>query len=140
MDNTTMQLWEVKGFQSSSVKTLFVGTTANGQDCIGCAWDAHTTYIYAYEGIIDTFMYYMEKFNSIGKAMAFTQLDGCFNHKVGFFKPCPATLPVQRQWYRLRQDDMMRNMSNIVVHQDLCHESPEFAIKCLVNDEVLQVN
>jgi len=67
MENTTMQLWEVKGFQSSSVKTLFIGKTVNGQDCIGCAWDAFTTYVYAYDGIIDTFMYYMEKFNSVGK-------------------------------------------------------------------------
>lgn len=48
MENTTMQLWEVKGFESSAVKALFIGKTANGQDCIGCAWDAYTTYIYAY--------------------------------------------------------------------------------------------
>ena len=74
MENTTMQLWEVKGFESTSVKALFIGKTANGQDCIGCAWDANTVYVYAYEGIVDTFLYYMESYQSVGKAMAFTKL------------------------------------------------------------------
>jgi len=136
MENTTMELWEVKGFQSSAVKSLFVGKTANGQDCIGCAWDAYSVYVYAYEGIVDTFMYYMERYNSVGKAMAFTKLKDGMEEGV-FFKPCPATTPVQNQWYRLRRYDMMRNMSNIVVHQNLCFEAPQFAVKCLVNDEVL---
>ena len=138
MNNTTMQLWEVKGFQSSSVKTLFVGKTANGQDCIGCAWDAYTTYIYAYEGIIDTFMYYMERYNSVGKAMAFTKLkDGMED---GFYV-MPYTTgmkqQVHNQLYRMSRYDMMRHWANIEVHQDLAHETPEFAIKRMVNDEVL---
>ena len=134
MENTTMQLWEVKGFQSSSVKTLFVGKTANGQDCIGCAWDAYTTYIYAYDGIIDTFMYYMERYNSVGKAMAFTKLkDGMED---GFYvKPYTTFMKqqVHNQLYRFSRYDMMRNMSNIVVHQNVCFDTPENAIKNLIS-------
>ena len=134
MNNTTMQLWEVKGFQSSSVKTLFVGKTANGQDCIGCAWDAYTTYIYAYDGIIDTFLYYMERYNSVGKAMAFTKLkDGMED---GFYlQPYTTGMKqqVHNQLYRFRRYDMMRHMSNIVVHQNVCFDTPENAIKNLIS-------
>jgi hypothetical protein len=139
MENTTMQLWEVKGFHSSSVKTLFVGKTANGQDCIGCAWDAYTTYIFAYEGIIDTFMYYMERYNSVGKAMAFTKLkDGMED---GFYiQPYTSGMKqqVHNQLYRMSRYEMKSAMTaNIVVHQDLWNETPVNAIKALVNDEVL---
>ena len=99
-----MQLWEIQGFESSSVRAIFVGQTANGQDCIGCAWDENTTYIYAYEGIIDTFMYYMERFNSVGKAMAFTKLkDGMED---GFYvKPYTTFMKekVHNQLYRFRR-------------------------------------
>lgn len=134
MENTTMQLWEVKGFQSSSVKALFVGKTANGQDCIGCAWDAYTTYIYAYDGIIDTFLYYMERYNSVGKAMAFTKLkDGMED---GFYvKPYTTFMKqqVHNQLYRFSRYDMMRHMSNIVVHQNVCFDTPENAIKNLIS-------
>lgn len=139
MENTTMQLWEVKGFQSSSVKTLFVGKTANGQDCIGCAWDEYTTYIYAYDGIIDTFMYYMERYNSVGKAMAFTKLkdgmeDGFYVQPyVSFMKQ-----QVHNQLYRFNRYDMMRHMSNIVVHQNVRFDTPENAIKNLISSGDLE--
>ena len=138
MENTTMQLWEVKGFQSSSVKTLFVGKTVNGQDCIGCAWDAYTTYVYAYDGIIDTFLYYLETFKSVGKAMSATKLrDGMEDQT--YYTPYWSTMPskVHNQLYRFSRYDMIRHMSNIVVHLDLCFDTPEDAIKQLVNDEVL---
>ena len=134
MENTTMQLWEVKGFQSSSVKTLFIGKTVNGQDCIGCAWDAYTTYIYAYDGIIDTFLYYMEKFNSVGKAMAFTKLKDGMEDQT-YYSPYWATMPskVHNQLYRFSRYDMIRHMSNIVVHQNVCFDTPENAIKNLIS-------
>ena len=139
MENTTMQLWEVKGFQSSSVKTLFVGKTANGQDCIGCAWDEYTTYIYAYDGIIDTFMYYMERYNSVGKAMAFTKLkDGMED---GFYVK-PYTTGMKEKWhnqlYRFGRYDMMRHMSNLEVHQNVCFDTPENAIKNLISSGDLE--
>jgi len=139
MENTTMQLWEVKGFESSSVKALFIGKTANGQDCIGCAWDANTLYVYAYEGIVDTFLYYMERFNSVGKAMAFTKLKDGMEEGL-YFSPYASGRKLQNhnQLYVLRRYEMKSAMTaNIVVHQDLWNETPENAIKRLVNDEVL---
>jgi hypothetical protein len=139
MENTTMQLWEVKGFQSSSVKTLFIGKTVNGQDCIGCAWDAFTTYVYAYDGIIDTFLYYMERFGSVGKAMAFTKLkDGMED---GFYiQPYTSGMKqqVHNQLYRFSRYDMIRHMSNIVVHQNVCFDTPENAIKNLISSGDLE--
>ena len=129
-----MQLWEVKGFQSSSVKTLFIGKTANGQDCIGCAWDAYTTYVYAYDGIIDTFLYYLETFKSVGKAMSATKLrDGMEDET--YYTPYLSTMPskVHNQLYRFSRYDMMRYMSNIVVHQNVCFDTPENAIKNLIS-------
>jgi hypothetical protein len=137
--NTTMQLWEIQGFESSSVRALFVGQTANGQDCIGCAWDAFTTYIFAYEGIIDTFMYYMERYNSVGKAMAFTKLKDGMEERL-YFSPYASGRKLQNhnQLYVLRRYEMKSAMTaHIVVHQDLWNETPENAIKRLVNDEVL---
>jgi hypothetical protein len=139
MENTTMQLWEVKGFESSAVKALFIGKTVNGQDCIGCAWDAFTTYVYAYDGIIDTFLYYMEKFNSVGKAMAFTKLkDGMED---GFYiQPYTSCMKqqVHNQLYRFSRYDMIRHMSNIVVHQNVCFDTPENAIKNLISSGDLE--
>lgn len=134
-----MQLWEVKGFQSSSVKALFIGTTANGQDCIGCAWDAYTTYVYAYDGIIDTFLYYLETFKSVGKAMSATKLrDGM---EEGFYiQPYTTGMKqqVHNQLYRFSRYDMMRHMSNIVVHQNVCFDTPENAIKNLISSGDLE--
>ena len=134
MNNTTMQLWEIQGFESTSVRALFVGQTANGQDCIGCAWDAFTTYIFAYEGIIDTFMYYMEQYNSVGKAMAFTKLKDGMEDQT-YYSPYWATMPskVHNQLYRFSRYDMIRHMSNIVVHQNVCFDTPENAVKNLIS-------
>ena len=140
MENTTMQLWEIQGFKSSSVRALFVGQTANGQDCIGCAWDAFTTYIFAYEGIIDTFMYYMERYNSVGKAMAFTKLkDGMED---GFYtQPYTSGMKqqVHNQLYRMSRYEMKSAMTaHIVVHQNVCFDTPENAIKNLISSGDLE--
>jgi len=134
MENTTMQLWEVKGFESSSVKALFIGKTVNGQDCIGCAWDAHCTYIYAYDGIIDTFLYYLETFKSVGQAMAATKLrDGLQDQT--YYSPYWSTMPtkVHNQLYRFSNYDMIHYMRNIVVHQNVCFDTPENAVKNLIS-------
>ena len=140
MENTTMQLWEVKGFQSSSVKALFIGKTVNGQDCIGCAWDANTLYVYAYEGIVDTFMYYMEKFNSVGKAMAFTKLKDGMEEGL-YFSPYASGRKQQNhnQLYVLRRYEMKSAMTaHIVVHQNVCFDTPENAVKNLISSGDLE--
>ena len=139
MENTTMQLWEVKGFESSAVKALFIGKTANGQDCIGCAWDANCTYIYAYNGIIDTFLYYLETFKSVGQAMAATKLrDGLQDQT--YYSPYWSTMPtkVHNQLYRFSNYDMIHYMRNIVVHQNVCFDTPENAIKNLISSGDLE--
>ena len=140
MENTTMQLWEIQGFESSSVRALFVGQTANGQDCIGCAWDAFTTYIFAYEGIIDTFMYYMERYNSVGKAMAFTKLKDGMEEGL-YFSPYASGRKLQNhnQLYVLRRYEMKSAMTaHIVVHQNVCFDTPENAIKNLISSGDLE--
>jgi hypothetical protein len=131
-----MHLWEVKGFQSSSVKTLYVGQTANGQDCIGCSWDDETTYVYAYDGIIDTFMMYMERYNSVGKAMAFTKLKDGMEDKF-YFAPCAGDSKRHNQLYRFDRYSAMERQLNLEVHHDHRYDTPEDAIKALVNNEVL---
>jgi len=141
MENRTMQLWEVKGFKSSSVKALFIGKTANGQDCIGCAWDANTLYVYAYEGIVDTFLYYMERFNSVGKAMAFTKLKDGMEEGL-YFSPYATNRKQQNhnQLYILRRYEMKSAMTaHIVVHQNVCFDTPENAIKNLISSGDLEV-
>ena len=128
----TMLLWKVDGFQSSSVKSLYFGKTANGQDCIGCAWDKYSVYVFAYEGIIDTFLYYLELYNSVGQAMSATKLRDGMEEGV-FFKPCPANTPIQRQWYRLRIVEM-EGMENLLVHEFMSHETPRHVILKLKYD------
>jgi hypothetical protein len=140
MENTTMQLWEVKGFESSSVKALFIGKTANGQDCIGCAWDANTVYVYAYEGIVDTFLYYMESYQSVGKAMAFTKLKDGMEEGL-YFSPYASGRKLQNhnQLYVLRRYEMKSAMTaHIVVHQNVCFDTPENAIKNLISSGDLE--
>jgi hypothetical protein len=141
MENTTMQLWEVKGFESSAVKALFIGKTANGQDCIGCAWDANTLYVYAYEGIVDTFLYYMESCQSVGKAMAFTKLKDGMEEGL-YFSPYASNRKQQNhnQLYILRRYEMKSAMTaHIVVHQNVCFDTPENAIKNLISSGDLEV-
>ena len=140
MENTTMQLWEVKAFESSSVKALFIGKTANGQDCIGCAWDANTVYVYAYEGIVDTFLYYMESYQSVGKAMAFTKLKDGMEEGL-YFSPYASGRKLQNhnQLYVLRRYEMKSAMTaHIVVHQNVCFDTPENAIKNLISSGDLE--
>jgi hypothetical protein len=135
MENTTMQLWEIQGFESSSVKTLFIGKTANGQDCVGCAWDAFTTYVYAYEGIVDTFLFYLETFKSVGQAMSATKLRDGMEEAV-YNQPYTAGMrqQVHNQLYRMSRYDVKSAMTaNIVVHQNLWNDTPENAIKNLIS-------
>jgi hypothetical protein len=75
MENTTVQsqlaLWECRGFSSSAVDTLWFGTAPNGHDMIAVKWhNSDSVYAYAYDGIIDTFMYYMSRLNSVGFAIS----------------------------------------------------------------------
>jgi len=76
----------------------------------------------------------MEKFNSVGKAMSATKLrDGMQNQT--YYSPYWATMPskVHNQLYRFSRYDMVRHMSNIVVHQNVCFDTPENAIKNLIS-------
>ena len=45
---------------------------------------------------------------------------------------------VHNQLYRFRSYDMMRHMSNIVVHQNVCFDTPENAIKNLISSGDLE--
>ena len=79
MNNTTVQsqlaLWECRGFDSSAVDTLWFGTAPNGHDMIAVKWrKSDTVYAYSYDGIIDTFMFYMNSSNSVGFAMSQSKL------------------------------------------------------------------
>jgi hypothetical protein len=79
MNNTTVQsqlaLWQCRGFISSAVQTLWFGTAPNGHDMIAVKWrNSDTVYAYSYDGIIDTFMFYMESSNSVGFAISQSKL------------------------------------------------------------------
>ena len=79
MNNTTVQsqlaLWECRGFSSSAVDTLWFGTAPNGHDMIAVKWhNSDTVYAYSYDGIIDTFMFYMTSSNSVGFAISQSKL------------------------------------------------------------------
>jgi hypothetical protein len=79
-------------------------------------------------------MYYMERFGSVGKAMAFTKLKHGMEDQT-YYTPYWATMPskVHNQLYRFSRYDMIRNMSNIVVHQNVCFDTPENAVKNLIS-------
>ena len=79
MNNTTVQsqlaLWECRGFSSSAVDTLWFGTAPNGHDMIAVKWhNSDTVYAYSYDGIIDTFMFYMTSSKSVGFAISQSKL------------------------------------------------------------------
>jgi hypothetical protein len=81
----------------------------------------------------------MERFNSVGKAMAFTKLKDGMEEAL-YFSPYATNRKQQNhnQLYILRRYEMKSAMTaHIVVHQDLWNETPVNAIKALVNDEVL---
>ena len=79
MNNTTVQsqlaLWQCRGFVSSAVQTLWFGTAPNGHDMIAVRWrNSDTVYAYTYDGIIDTFMFYLESSKSVGFAISQSKL------------------------------------------------------------------
>jgi hypothetical protein len=134
MENTTMQLWEVKGFESSSVKALFIGKTANGQDCIGCAWNSSELYVFAYEGIVDTFLWALETFQSVGQAMAYAKLKNGMEER-SYSLPYHATMGqrTHNQLYRFDLNYLYTFESTLVIHQNLSQDTPENAIKNLIS-------
>ena len=134
MENTTMKLWEIKNFQSSSVKSLFVGQTANGQDCIACAWNSHELYVYAYEGIVDTFVWALENFQSVGQAIAYAKLkNGMEARRYGI--PYHATMKqeIHNQLYMLPLEYLHMFEGTLEIHSNLCDDTPENAIKNLIS-------
>ena len=133
MENT-MHLWEIKNFQSSSVKSLFVGRTANGQDCIACAWNSHELYVYAYEGIVDTFVWALETFKSVGQAMAYAKLKNGFESR-RYGIPYHATMKqeIHNQLYMLPLEYLHIFEGTLEIHSNLCDDTPENAIKNLIS-------
>jgi len=79
----------------------------------------------------------MERFNSVGKAMAFTKLkDGM---EEGFYFSPYATGRKQQnhnQRYTLRRYETMTN--HLVVNQNVCFDTPENAIKNLISSGDLE--
>ena len=134
MENTTMQLWEVKGFESSSVKALFIGKTANGQDCIGCAWNSSELYVFAYEGIVDTFLWALETFKSVGQAMAYAKLRNDFEDR-RYCLPYHETMEqrTHNQLYMFQLRYLHIFEGTLEIHQNLSQDTPENAIKNLIS-------
>jgi hypothetical protein len=134
MENTTMKLWEIKNFQSSSVKSLFVGRTANGQDCIACAWNSNELYVFAYEGIVDTFLWALETFKSVGQAMAYAKLRNDFEDR-RYAVPYDASMEqrTHKQLYRLPMEYLYEFGYTLEIHSNLCDDTPENAIKNLIS-------
>ena len=133
MENT-MHLWEIKNFQSSSVKSLFVGQTANGQDCIACAWNSSELYVFAYEGIVDTFLYYLNVFQSVGQAMASTKLRNGLEERT-YSLPYHVTMEqrTHNQLYRFDLNYLHIFGDTLMIHSNLCDDTPENAIKNLIS-------
>jgi len=129
-----MKLWEIKNFQSSSVKSLFVGQTANGQDCIACAWNSSELYVFAYEGIVDTFLWALESFQSVGRAMAYAKLK---NGMEEWFYTQPYKVGMEqrthKQLYRLPMEYLYEFGYTLEIHSNLCDDTPENAIKNLIS-------
>ncbi len=134
MQNTTMKLWEIKNFQSSSVKSLFVGQTANGQDCIACAWNSSELYVFAYEGIVDTFLWALETFKSVGQAMAYAKL-GYGKEDRMYYQPFSDSMRerVHNQLYRFPIQYLYSFGNTLEIHSNLCDDTPENAIKNLIS-------
>jgi hypothetical protein len=134
MENTTMKLWEIKNFQSSSVKSLFVGQTANGQDCIACAWNSSELYVFAYEGIVDTFLWALESFQSVGQAMAYAKLKNGMEDR-SYSLPYHTSMEqrTHNQLYRFDLNYLYSFGNTLVIRQNLSQDTPENAIKNLIS-------
>jgi hypothetical protein len=82
----------------------------------------------------------MERYNSVGKAMAFTKLkDGMED---GFYiKPYTTGMKqqVHNQLYRMSRYEMKSAMTaHLVVHQNVCFDTPENAVKNLISSGDLE--
>ena len=133
MENT-MHLWEIKNFQSSSVKSLFVGRTANGQDCIACSWNSNELYVFAYEGIVDNFLWALESFQSVGRAMAWARL-GNDREDRRYSLPYHETMEqrTHNQLYMFQLQYLHIFEGTLEIHTNLCDDTPENAIKNLIS-------
>ena len=66
MENTTLKLWKCEGFSSEIIRSLYIGKTPNGQDCIAFnVYGKSSIEVYSYEGIIETFLHNMKKYKNI---------------------------------------------------------------------------
>ena len=76
MENTTLKLWKCEGFASGSINDLYIGKTPNGQDCIAFTKYARDVVeVYSYEGIIETFLNNLKKYNRIDLVLKHTKTD-----------------------------------------------------------------
>jgi len=81
----------------------------------------------------------MEQYDSVGKAMAFTKLKHGMEDQT-YYTAYRSTMPSKfhNQLYRFERYDMMRRMPNIVVHKNVCFDTPENAIKNLISSGDLE--
>jgi len=76
MENTTLKLWKCEGFASNSINDLYIGKTPNGQDCIAFTrYSREIVEVFSYQGIIETFLNNLKKYNSIDLVLAHTKTD-----------------------------------------------------------------
>lgn len=74
MENTTLKLWKCEGFASKSITGLYIGKTPNGQDCIAFnRYSREIIEVFSYQGIIETFLNNLKKYNSIDLVLAHTK-------------------------------------------------------------------
>ena len=140
MENTTLKLWKCEGFSSEIIRSLYIGKTPNGQDCIAFnVYGKSSIEVYSYEGIIETFLHNIKKYKDIISVL--NHIKTKHNNSVDIFlydDDFRSNLPKYSQISYSIYFKFFNNQKNIEINKTLSDLRPQWVVFSLRRQGILK--
>ena len=140
MENTTLKLWKCEGFSSEIIRSLYIGKTPNGQDCIAFnVYGKSSIEVYSYEGIIETFLHNIKKYKDIISVL--NHIKTKHNNSVDIFlydDDFRSSLPKYSQISYSIYFKFFNNQKNIEINKTLSDLRPQWVVFSLRRQGILK--
>jgi len=140
MENTTLKLWKCEGFASEIIRSLYIGKTPNGQDCIAFnIYGKSSIEVYSYEGIIETFLHNIKKYKDIISVL--NHIKTKHNNSVDIFlydDDFRSSLPKYSQISYSIYFKFFNNQKNIEINKTLSDLRPQWVVFSLRRQGILK--
>jgi len=140
MENTTLKLWKCEGFSSEIIRSLYIGKTPNGQDCIAFnVYGKSSIEVYSYEGIIETFLNNIKKYKNIMTVL--NHIKTKHNNSVDIFlydDDFRSNLPKYSQISYSIYFKFFNNQKNIEINKTLSDLRPQWVVFSLRRQGILK--